>query len=129
MPKSKTKKFTLEYLIRSSPLILYDFLTTATGLQQWFADEVDNEGNEFSFTWRGETERAELISTEDDDYIRYRWDWQSPEEYFEFKIDKSEITNDTILYVSDFAEERDMENAKRLWDAQIHNLIKRIGAS
>lgn len=129
MAKSKTKKYTLEYIIRSSPLILYDFLTTATGLQQWFADEVDNEGNQFSFTWRGETENAELISTEDDDFIRYRWDWQEPDEYFEFRIDKSEITNDTILYVSDFAEERDLDNSKRLWDAQIHNLIKRIGAS
>ncbi len=129
MAKSKTKKYTLEYIIRSSPIILYDFLTTATGLQQWFADEVDNEGNTFSFTWRGETEIAELISTEDDEFIRYRWDWQEPEEYFEFRIDKTEITNDTILYVSDFAEERDIENSKRLWDAQIQNLMKRIGAS
>jgi len=126
---AKSKKFTLEYIIRSSPMILYDFLTTATGLQQWFADEVDNDGREFSFTWRGDTERADLVSTEDDDFIRYRWEWQDANEYFEFRIDKTEITNDTILYVTDFAEERDIDNAKRLWDAQIHNLIKRIGAS
>lgn len=129
MAKSKTKKYTLEYIIRSSPIILYDFLTTATGLQQWFADEVDNEGKVFLFTWQGETETAEMISNEDDDYIRYRWDWQEKDEFFEFRIDKTEITNDTILYVSDFAEERDIENSKRLWDAQIQNLMKRIGAS
>lgn len=129
MAKSKTKKYTLEYIIRSSPIILYDFLTTATGLQQWFADEVDNEGKVFSFTWQGETETAEMISNEDDEYIRYRWDWQEKDEFFEFRIDKTEITNDTILYVSDFAEERDMDNSKRLWDAQIQNLMKRIGAS
>lgn len=126
---AKKKKFTIEYIIKSSPLVLYNCLTTATGLQQWFADTVDNDGNTFYFTWRGETETAELISTEEDDFIRFRWDWQEEDEYFEFRIDKTEITNDTILYVTDFAEDREVDAQRRLWDAQIHNLAKRIGAS
>ncbi len=126
---AKKKKFTLEYIIKSSPLVLYNCLTTSTGLQQWFADTVDNDGNTFYFTWRGDTEIAEMVSTEDDDYIRFRWEYQDPDEYFEFRIDKTEITNDTILYITDFAEEREVDAQKRLWDAQIHNLIKRIGAS
>ncbi len=125
----KTKKFTREYVIRSSPVILYDFLITPTGLSQWFADSVDNDGTTFYFTWQGQTDIAELISTEEDDFIRFRWDWQKDTEYFEFKIDKTEITDDTILYVTDFAEEKEIESQKRLWDAQIQNLSKRIGAS
>ncbi|HNW00194.1 MAG TPA: START-like domain-containing protein, partial [Chitinophagales bacterium] len=112
----------------SSPLVLYNCLTTATGLQQWFADIVDNDGNTFYFTWNNDTETAELISTEEDDFIRFRWDWQDEGEYFEFRIDKTEITNDTILYITDFAEDRELDAQKRLWDAQIQNLIKRIGA-
>lgn len=126
---SKTKKFTLEYIIRSSPIILYNFLTTPAGLSQWFADSVDNEGRTYFFTWRGQTEKAEMVSTEEDDFIRFRWEWQDPEEYFEFKIDKTEVTDDTILYITDFADESEVESQKRLWDSQIHNLIKRIGAS
>ena len=126
---TKKKKFTIEYIIKSSPLVLYNCLTTATGLQQWFADDVDNEGNTFHFSWQGETESADLISTDDDDFIRFRWDWQDPDEYFEFRIDKTEITNDTVLFVTDFAEDREVEAQKRLWDAQIHNLRVRIGAS
>lgn len=126
---SKKKQFTIEYIIKSSPLVLYNCLITATGLQQWFADTVDNDGNTFYFTWNGETEIAELISTEEDDYIRFRWEYQDEDEYFEFRIDKTEITNDTILFVTDFADEREVDAQRRLWDAQIHNLIKRIGAS
>ncbi|MBK7035151.1 MAG: ATPase [Chitinophagales bacterium] len=126
---SKKKKFTIEYIIKSSPLVLYNCLTTPTGLQQWFADTVDNDGNTFFFTWQGETDSADLISTDDDDFIRFRWDWQDEDEYFEFRIDKTEVTNDTILFVTDFADDNEMDAQKRLWDAQIHNLMVRIGAT
>jgi uncharacterized protein YndB with AHSA1/START domain len=125
----KQKKYTLEYVIRSSPLVLYNFLTSPTGLQQWFADAVDNDGTTYYFTWGLSTETAELISTDDDDFIRYRWDYYDDDKYFEFRIEKGEITEDTILYITDFAEERDLESQKQLWDVQIKNLIKRIGAS
>jgi len=126
---AKKKKYTIEYIIKSSPLVLYNCLISATGLQQWFADTVDNEGDTFFFTWNGETETAQMLSDEDDDYIRFRWEYQDNDEYFEFRIDKTEITNDTILFVTDFADDKEMDSQKRLWDAQIHNLIKRIGAS
>lgn len=126
---AKVKKYTLEYIIRSSPMVLYNFLITPTGLQQWFAEEVDNQGNTFYFSWNGSTEIAELISTDDDDFIRFRWDYYDEDQYFEFRIDKTEITNETILTVTDFAEDKELENQKRLWDTQIKNLSKRIGAS
>ncbi|MFN3939671.1 MAG: START-like domain-containing protein [Chitinophagales bacterium] len=126
---AKRVKFTLEYIIRSSPLVLYNFLTTSIGLSQWFADNVDNEDNTYYFTWGKQTDVAELISTEDDEFIRYRWDYQDDTEYFEFRIEKGEITEDTILYITDFADEKDVESQKQLWDAQIKNLSKRIGAA
>jgi uncharacterized protein YndB with AHSA1/START domain len=125
----KSIKYTLEYIVRSSPNVLYNFLITPTGLSQWFADEVDNEGNTFYFSWNGVEEEAELISTDDDEYIRFRWSYYEEDEYFEFRIEKSEITGDTILYITDFAEEKEVESQKQLWDSQIKNLIKRIGAS
>ncbi|MBC8173107.1 MAG: ATPase [Chitinophagales bacterium] len=126
---TKVKQYTIEYMIRSSPVVLYNFLITPTGLQQWFADEVDNDGNTFYFTWNGSTETAELISTEDDEFIRFRWDYYDEDQYFEFRIEKTEITDDTILYITDFAEENEIEGQKRLWNAQIKNLTMRIGAS
>lgn len=129
MGKNKKVKFTLEYMIRSTPLALYNFLTTATGLSQWFAEEVDNEENIFYFTWGKQTDIAELISTEDDDFIRFRWDYQDEDEYFEFRIEKGDITEDTVLYITDIVDESDVESQKQLWDAQIKSLSKRIGAA
>ncbi|MBK8488060.1 MAG: ATPase [Chitinophagales bacterium] len=129
MGKSKKVKFTLEYMIRSTPLALYNFLTTATGLSQWFAEDVDNEENTFYFTWGKQTDIAEMISTEDDDFIRYRWDYQDEDEYFEFRIEKGDITDDTVLFITDIVDEGDVESQKQLWDAQIKSLSKRIGAA
>lgn len=129
MGKNKKVKFTLEYMIRSTPLALYNFLTTATGLSQWFAEDVDNEENTFYFTWGKQTDIAEMISTEDDDFIRYRWDYQDEDEYFEFRIEKGDITDDTVLFITDIVDEADVESQKQLWDAQIKSLSKRIGAA
>ena len=48
---SKKQKFTLEYPVRCSPTILYEFLATSNGLQEWFADKVDDKtSEELSFT-------------------------------------------------------------------------------
>ena len=116
---SKSEKFTLEFIIRSSAKVLYDFLITPTGLSQWFADQVDNEGNTYFFTWDSVEDQAELISTDDDDFIRFQWDYQDEDEYFEFRIEKGEITGDTILYVTDFADPSEVESQKQLWQSQI----------
>ena len=126
---SKSEKFTLEFIIRSSAKVLYDFLITPTGLSQWFADQVDNEGNTYFFTWDSVEDQAELISTDYDDFIRFQWDYQDEDEYFEFRIEKGEITGDTILYVTDFADPSEVESQKQLWQSQIKELSKRIGAS
>ena len=125
MPKSKP--FKLEYIIRSSPTILYSFLTTPAGLSQWFADSVDINDDIYTFIWNGAPEHAKLLDTEENERVRYQWDYSEEEEYFEFEITKSEVTGDTILYVTDYADDIDMEDQKILWDSQIENLRKRIG--
>ena len=63
----------LEYPVRCSPSILYEFLSTPAGLQEWFADKVDERDNVFSFTWNGSFEKAEVVEKEDDKFIRFHW--------------------------------------------------------
>jgi len=99
--------YTLEFPVRCSPVILYDFLASPAGLQEWFADRVDDRDNIFSFTWNGTIEKAEVLEKEQDKFIRFHWLHTPKEEFFEFKIEKSEVTNQTILVIKDFAEERD----------------------
>ena len=124
---SKKVKFTLEYPVRCSPGILFEFLATPTGLQEWFADKVDEADGVFSFSWNGSTEKAELIDSEENKSIRFHWLNSPKDEYFEFCIDKSEVTNLTILIVNDFAEKKEIKDQSQLWETQVKDLFYRLG--
>ena len=102
--------YTLEFPVRCSPAILYEFLSTPAGLGEWFADKVDERDNIFYFGWNGSFDKAEVLETEPDKMIRFRWLHGPQDEYFEFGIEKSEITNQTILVVKDFAEKKEIKD-------------------
>lgn len=125
--QSKNKKYSLEYTIRSSPAILYDFLSTPSGLAQWFADKVDSFHNQFSFSWDGNLQKARVLEKRENEYIRFSWDDGEKDEFFEFKILTTEITRDTILLITDFGNPKEMKDTKLLWDSQVHELKKRLG--
>jgi len=124
---SKKQLFTLEFPVRCSPSILYEFLSTPAGLQEWFADKVDERDNVFSFSWNGTIDKAEVTESEPDKSIRFHWVHLPKEEYFEFKIEKSEVTNQTILVIRDFAEKSDIKDQSQLWDYQVKDLFHRLG--
>lgn len=125
--KSGNLVYQLEYTIRSSPAILYEFLTTPSGLAQWFADKVDIYDHKCIFEWEGIEETATIIDSIEDVYIRYKWDDSDEDEYFEFRISKNEITGDTILTITDFASELDIKDDKLLWDSQVKLLVQQVG--
>ncbi|MBC7872568.1 MAG: ATPase [Ferruginibacter sp.] len=119
--------YTLEFPVRCSPSILYEFLSTPAGLGEWFADKVDERDNTFYFGWNGTFEKADVVESEQDKYIRFHWLTSLPEEYFEFRIEKSEITNQTILIIKDFAEKKEIKDQTSLWDHQVKELFHRLG--
>jgi uncharacterized protein YndB with AHSA1/START domain len=124
---SKKQLFTLEYPLRCSPSILYDFLSTPAGLQEWFADKVDERENTFSFSWNGSTDKAEMLESEQDKFIRFHWSYAPKDEFFEFRIEKSEVTNQTILIIKDFADKKDIKDQTQLWSSQVKDLFHRLG--
>ena len=124
---SKKQLYTLEYPVRCSPSILYEFLSTSSGLQEWFADRVDDQDDIFSFSWNGSEETAEVVDSEEDKYIRFHWSHAPKEEFFEFSIEKSEVTNQTILVIKDFAEKKEIKDQSMLWDYQVKELFHRLG--
>ena len=125
---SKKVLYILEYPVRCSPGILYDFLRTPAGLQEWFADKVDERDDLFSFSWNGTTDKAELLESEEDKFVKFRWTHMTKDEYFEFRIEKSEVTNQTILVVKDFADKKDIKDQSQLWEYQVKELFHRLGS-
>jgi uncharacterized protein YndB with AHSA1/START domain len=124
---SKKTRYTLEYPVRCSPSILYEFLSTSTGLQEWFADKVEDQDGVFSFAWNGSEEEAEVVESEENKSIRFHWLNSPTDEYFEFSIEKSEVTNQTILVINDFADKKEIKDQSRLWETQVKDLFHRLG--
>ena len=126
---SKKQLFTLEFPVRCSPVILYDFLATPAGMQEWFADKVDEWENVFSFSWDGGVpEKAEILDKEENKFIRFQWLNGEKNEFFEFRIEKTEISNQTILIIKDYAEKGEIKDQSQLWGYQLKELFHRLGA-
>lgn len=125
---SKKVLYTLEYPVRCSPRILYEFLCTPAGLQEWFADKVDERDGVFSFSWNGTVDKAELLEAEEDKSVKFHWLHAPKEEYFEFSLDRSEVTNQTILMIKDFADKKEIKDQSQLWEYQVKELFHRLGA-
>ncbi|HFC00043.1 MAG TPA: activator of HSP90 ATPase 1 family protein [Phaeodactylibacter sp.] len=123
----KRVQLDLEFIFRASPTILYKFLTTPSCLIRWFCDEVDINKGVYDFIWSGAGESATLIDDIEDERIRFRWE-DSPEgEYFEFRMSKSPVTAETVLEITDFCDEDEVEDQKQLWESQMKILRQEMG--
>lgn len=121
-------QFTMEFLFRASPTILYKFLTTPSCLIRWFCDEVDIQGDVYTFTWSSSNEVAEIIDDIEEELVRFRWDDADNEtEYLEFKISRSPVTDETILEITDFCDKDELEDQQQLWESQVARLQKATG--
>lgn len=121
-------KFEIEFVIQSSPQLLYQYLSTPSGLSEWFADNVNSRGEIFSFIWDGSEEQAKLLKKKSDDFIKFRWAENEDDSFFEMRIIVDEITKDVSLFITDFAEEDEVDEAKMLWTNQVSDLKQILGS-
>jgi uncharacterized protein YndB with AHSA1/START domain len=120
-------KINLEYVINCSPKVLYNRLSTASGLTEWFADDVRVRAKKYTFIWDGSEQTAEMTLHKENRLVRFNW-VEEEGTYFEFKITRDELTGDVSLLVTDFTEEDEQEETKGLWDSQITELKHVLGS-
>ena len=125
---AEKKKFTLEYEVRSSPRILYSFISEPNGLSQWFADDVNFRDQVYTFTWDDEQLKAKLVSFKENKLVKFKWLDDEPQCYFEMEIVQDELTNDVALSITDFTTDELLAEKKLIWDNQIDYLISVLGA-
>ena len=131
-PMSTKKSISTEYDFHASPQLLFQYLSTPSGLSEWFADNVNSRGERFTFIWDDSEETALLLQKKNNDKVKFQWqndDENDEDYYFEFKIQVDEITKDVSLIVTDFAEEDELEESKMLWDNLVSDLKQVLGAS
>ena len=130
MVMSDRIKFEMEFPIKVSQRLLFQYLSTPSGLSEWFADNVNSRGEKFIFIWDDSEEVANLVSKKLPEKIKFQWeDDQDTDYFFELRIQFDEITKDVSLIVTDFAEEDEVEESKMLWTNQILDLKKVLGSS
>ena len=126
---SEKVEYKMEFVVKASPKMLYKFLSTPSGLAEWFADNVNSRGKNYSFFWDDAEEVATLVGKKADKFIRFKWlEDEDDDTYFEFKLETDELTNDLSLIITDFAEEDEVEESKLLWDSQVNSLLHAIGS-
>ena len=122
--------FEMEFVVKASPSLLYQYMATPSGMSEWFADNVNSRGEYYTFIWEGTEERAELLSKKKPERIKFRWaEEEDDEAYFELRIQVDEITKDVSLIITDFADEDEVDEGKMFWENQISELKQIIGSA
>ena len=128
----KKKEFVIEYDFQSSPQLLFQYLSSPSGLSEWFSDDVNYRGEKYTFFWGESEEYARVLSKKINEKIRYQWITEEDDEedyFFEFKIEMDEITKDVSLIITDFSDEDELEEAKLLWDSLVSDLKQVLGST
>ncbi len=122
-------KFELEYPLNCSPKVLFSRLSTPEGLGEWFAEQVNVDGDMFSFFWNNTESKARLTALKENKIVRFEWTGMENEDnnYFEFRINIEELTGGLTLLITDFADEDEKDDAIYLWDSQVNDLKRILG--
>ncbi len=123
-------KLELEFPIHASPQLLFQYISTPSGLSEWFADDVNSRGEIFTFIWDDSEEEAKLLSKKNAERIKFKWlEDEDASVFFEIKIQVDDITKDVSLIITDFADEDEVDETKMLWENQISSLKQVLGSA
>lgn len=128
---NKKTKYEIEFPIQASPTLLYQYISTPSGLSEWFADNVNSRGKMFTFIWEGSEEKARLLTKKSGERIKLKWIEDEDEDaFFEMRIQVDAITKDVSLMITDFAEDDDtMGEGQMLWENMVDELKQVIGSA
>jgi len=127
------QKIDIEYpLAIKSPALIWEQISSAHGLERWFADHVNEEDGIFTFTWgepwtEQDVREAHVLESVVNDHIRMKWDEEDDDSYFEMRIAKSDLTHQLNLLITDFAEDDDVDGLKILWESMLDRLHRASG--
>lgn len=127
---SDKQKYEMEFPIQVSPSLLYQYISTPSGMSEWYADNVNSRGEFFTFIWSESEEQAKLLSKKSQERIKFRWlEDEGTDYFFELRIQVDEITKDVSLMITDFAEEDEVEEGKMLWENMVSELKQILGST
>ncbi|PZX46036.1 START-like domain-containing protein [Algoriphagus chordae] len=126
-------KFVADYQINASKKIVFQYLSSASGLEEWFADEVKiNEDKHYIFNFDDEDHYAKQVSIRSNSHVKFEfYDPKNPQEadhaYIEFKLEENDLTQTLFLKVIDYSDVYEDDELVAIWDGLIGRLKEIIG--
>lgn len=126
-------RFVAEFPVNASPKILFPYLATASGLTQWFCDDVRYvEGQRLNFIWDNENHYAEISGQRLNRVVRFVFlnDHRQPlidPSYLEFSLDSSQVTDEVYLRVVDYSAALDPVEQQEMWEGLVAKLREQVG--
>lgn len=135
MQTTTTKKlFTADFEVNASIKMLYPYLQSASGLAEWFADDVkiNNQSKVFTFFWDNEEHKARLAAHRTNQFARFEFLPETPEDekdpsYFELRLEFNDMTQSVFLKVTDYSDFDDEKELAALWQSLVDSLRKTVG--
>jgi len=119
-------KITLEYEINASKKMLYPYLSSASGLSQWYANDVwIDEDKIFHFIWDEEEHKARMVAHRTNHNVKFEFFDDLIEDepsFIEMRIEENELTQSVYIRITDFSDMDDEDEVRELWDNLIHDL-------
>jgi uncharacterized protein YndB with AHSA1/START domain len=129
LKRAMKERFIVEHYIHSTPFALYELISTPSGFSKWFCDDVNVRGEEFTFVWGNDSQTAEVLSRKQGELIRMHWTDDDDEgSFFELRIRIDPLTNEVALVITDHAWPNELQEARQLWESQVHTLQRVLGA-
>ena len=127
-------KFICEYEIHAAIRMLYPYLSTPKGLEEWFAEKVAVSNQKiYNIYWDNQNHPAKIISQRPNKSIRYQFFNEDGSEditdlaFLEFKLEHNEFTQTSFIKIIDYSDMDNEDDLYDLWDGLIANLKEKVG--
>ena len=126
-------KFSTEFELRASPKVLFPYLSSASGLQQWFCEKAVNiDSHTLDLIWDQDHHLAKIVSLRLNKSVKFDFVTDDSEikdhNYMELRLETSDLTQSTYLKVTDYSENHDVEELQELWSEFVSNLKVIVGS-
>lgn len=133
-PMTTKNLFNADYEIHASVKMLYPYIQSASGLSEWFADDVkiNNENKTYTFFYDDEAHPARQTAHRTNHFVRFEFVPENEEDekdpsYFELRLEFNELTNSVYLKITDYSDFDDLKELQGLWDSLVDSLRATVG--
>lgn len=130
---TKEKVYIEKMLNSKSKNMIWPLISDASGLARWMADDVQDNHGHLTFRWGEEwthhdIHTATVLESVENEYFRFKWDADGDADtYVELRMDKSDLTGQYMLCITDFAHPEDIDSLRGLWEDDLDRLHHATG--